>query len=234
MPKYYLALSCLQGRPMQAAFEDLSTLAPDGIQLTPGCAPTLGFSEFIRQQPLPLRTHHGFCYQALRQPVWSRGGDLLSQADSIHPPRLKDLNHGAEQRFWYQMTHLGERAPILETMYSGYILGSGPEILRAMEMKLPLAIDVSHIYIQLCQGTITKKHWAAVRNYSNIREVHVSANDGKRDLHRSLREDSFGLEWAKSYSGPVILENYCHRLSTAERLTQLAILREKSPELSQN
>lgn len=30
----YLALSCLQGRPMEWAFDELVSLQPDGVQLT--------------------------------------------------------------------------------------------------------------------------------------------------------------------------------------------------------
>lgn len=43
----YLALSCLQGRPMQSAFDELTELQPAGIQLTPGNAPTYGFEEHV-------------------------------------------------------------------------------------------------------------------------------------------------------------------------------------------
>ena len=42
-----LALSCLQGRPMQAAAEDLLGLDPDGLQLTPGNVPTPGFERWL-------------------------------------------------------------------------------------------------------------------------------------------------------------------------------------------
>ena len=39
----YLAMSCLQDLPMQRATEELLRLEVDGIQLTPGNAPTRGF-----------------------------------------------------------------------------------------------------------------------------------------------------------------------------------------------
>ena len=42
MKKLYLALSCLQGQPMQKAAEELISLNPYGLQLTPGNVPTIG------------------------------------------------------------------------------------------------------------------------------------------------------------------------------------------------
>jgi hypothetical protein len=68
-----------------------------------------------------------------------------------------------------------------------------------------------------------------VLDYDNNHEVHVSANDGRRDLHAPLTRATFGLEWAheRERAGiPLILECYFHRLSPDDRARQLALARE--------
>lgn len=118
---------------------------------------------------------------------------------------------------------------VLEIMYPGYGLGSGIEVEEAMERGVTLAIDVSHIYIQLRRGTMCESTWKRVQDYSNIAEVHVSANDGRGDLHHQITTSSFGLSWslAKARSGvPLVLECYMHKLSTDERKQQLDLLRD--------
>ena len=66
----YLAMSCLQGRPMSAAALDLLALGPDGLQLTPGNAPTPGFLDTLARDGVASRTHHGFHPEAMKQRVW--------------------------------------------------------------------------------------------------------------------------------------------------------------------
>lgn len=61
-----------------------------------------------------------------------------------------------------------------------------------------------------------------------MEEVHVFANDGRRDQHRPLTADTFGRAWARERlraGTPTVLECYMHQLSTAERQHQLATLR---------
>jgi len=56
----------------------------------------------------------------------------------------------------------------------------------------------------------------------------VSANDGRRDLHRPLGADEFGLDWARERlagGDPVVLECYMHKLSDAERRAQIDLVR---------
>lgn len=83
----FLALSCLQGRPMQEAFDELAALDVEGLQLTPGNAPTSGFAEHVRRHEGRTRTHHGFSPNALRVDVWDAQGQLKGRWDSVHPPR---------------------------------------------------------------------------------------------------------------------------------------------------
>ncbi len=82
-------------------------------------------------------------------------------------------------------------------MYPGYRLGCGAELERAMEQGLTLAVDVSHINIQLCAGVMSVCTWERLQRYAAIAEVHVSDNAGRVDSHGPLTADTFGLSWAK-------------------------------------
>ena len=203
---------------MHDAFDALSALPVDGIQLTPGNAPTEGFGAYVAGSDLAIRTHHGFTPQAIRRPVWAADGSPKGQWNSVHP-----LFGGADE--WLPPT---PTRFCLETMYPGQPLGSGQSIRRAMDLDLRLAVDVSHIFIQLQQGALSASDWNLLQEYDRIEEVHVSANNGERDSHQPIDTATFGLEWARSKgkSGtPVILESYMHRMSDTERRKQLDIVR---------
>lgn len=205
--KLYLALSCLQGRPFNDAVADLLALAPDGLQLTPG-----NVMQGAKQPPCQVRTHHGFSWDAMRQPVWSEYGRCLVDADSVHPPKDGERWRIEEDR-------------VYEVMYPGYNLGSGNAVEIAMSEGLWLAVDVSHVFIQLRLGCMSEDTWRALQEYERVAEVHVSANDGTRDTHRPIAPSTFGLDWARSRKVPVILESYIHRLSISERAKQLETVR---------
>ncbi|MFL5354900.1 hypothetical protein [Archangium sp.] len=220
-----LALSCLQGRPMQAAAEELLSLGAEGLQLTPGNAPTGGFEAWLKDRGVETRTHHGFHWRALRGPVWSPEAECLVGSHSVHPPRAQD---DAAAR-WFHRAGQGAFADrTLETMYPGYVLGTGEELERAMDMGLRLAVDVSHLCIQREAGVLAERTWKRLQDYPRIGEVHVSESLGQRDAHRPVHPATFGLGWVRERLGAgvdVILECYMHRLSPRERLGQLDILR---------
>jgi hypothetical protein len=217
----FLALSCLQGRPMGAALDELLALVPDGVQLTPGNHPTARFAE--RLATVRSRTHHGFSLTHVRHPVWRDDGTCAVGSDSVHPP---PLTHPAVARF------LDAPHPVLETMYPGYALGTGDELEQAMANGLPLAVDVSHLFLQREAGVLGEATWRRLQDYGSIAEVHVSKNDGRSDAHRPLTADTFGLEWAKQKlrgGTPVIVESYLHRLPTESRRAQLALFDQARP-----
>lgn len=216
----YLALSCLQGRPMQAAFDALAVLA-DGVQLTPGNVPTPDFALHVARSGVPIRTHQGFCWYQRRRAVWDDAGRCVSGSMSVHPPRtgLDWLERMArEHAIW----------PLLEVMYPGWMLGDGAQVERAMELGVRLAVDVSHVYIQRTQGAMSSVTWRRLQAYDHVHEIHVSANDGRADTHRPLTPETFGLAWAqeRAQSGcSVILESYFHRLDRGARQQQVALAR---------
>jgi hypothetical protein len=219
----YLALSCLQGREMLSAARELLGLGVNGIQLTPGNVPTPGFQEWLERQQVSTRTHHGFHLKALKRRVWSKEADCLVNADSVHPPQIKD---GIAET-WKQKAERGDYDRLLETMYPGYCLGCGEELSWAMDLGLKLAVDVSHIHIQLCQGVLDESVWHRLQAYDRIGELHVSANNGLADIHQALTKETFGLDWVRDRSSdgtPVILECYMHRLSDVQRREQIELV----------
>lgn len=195
---------------MRAAFRELSELA-DAVQLTPGNIPTPGF---VPSGPL----HHGFDPDRRSVPVW-RGAELLVRDRSVHPPEthhtsFRELAEAAERGF----------AATLETMYPGYLLGNGDELVWAMERKLPLAVDVSHLAIEREAGVLSDEVLARVLEYDRIEEVHVSRSVKMRDAHAPIDASTFGLEWvrARLRAGTlVVLECYMHKLSREERRRQI-------------
>lgn len=221
----YVAMSCLQGRPMQSAFDELARLGC-GIQLTPGNLPTPAFAAHVAASGVATRRHHGFAFAARRAAaVWDASGACLAASESVHPPEDTDAAH-ARWEAWYADA---PARPIVETMYPGYALGSGDAIARAMRDGWPLAVDISHAFIQRTQGAMTAAQWDALCDYDRIAEVHVSANRGEHDSHQPLADDTFGLAWARARLAAgtsVVLECYLHKLADGDRRRQIARVRD--------
>lgn len=196
---------------MQAAAAELWQLSPTGLQLTPGNVPSLDFQSWLSQAQIPFLTHHGFCWQALRQNVWNAHARCRVASHSVHPPQVGSV----DKALWWQMLENTEDLPLLETMYPGYLIGTGAELERAMDLELLLAVDVSHLHIQVCQGVLTEATLQRLWAYEQIGEIHLSHNRGQHDSHLPLQKDSFGLAWAleRGQHIPLVLECYMHKLS---------------------
>jgi hypothetical protein len=148
--------------------------------------------------------------------VWHDGA-VVSHSDSIHPPT-------ADHAAWLWQADVSE-LPVIEVMFPGYALGSGAEFRRAMDAGMRLAVDVSHLYIQLMSGSATRQDVAALMEYDHVAEIHVSHNDGTRDSHQPLSAATYGLAWARERSDvPAVFEGYLHRLSDHQRRTQVELL----------
>lgn len=200
---------------------DLLKLNPYGLQLTPGNIPSKNFENWLNQNKIKFIYHHGFSWFALKQKVWDENGKCLVNSDSIHPPEKNTL----DTEKWYKILEDND-LPTLETMYPNYFLGSGSEIEMAMSLKIKLAVDISHIYIQKYNNLISDKVWKKLQNYENIKEIHVSSNLGKFDSHFEISKKSYELNWAieRSKDIPIILECYMHKLSENDRLKQIKLL----------
>ena len=205
---------------MDAAFDELAALGAQGIQLTPGNAPTPQFAAHVARSKLPYRIHHGFSWLKRRRPVWNEK-DLVTHADSVHPPETM-----AEREWQAWLEDYADSHPILEIMTPGNRLGSSSEIMHAMERGVRLALDLSHLHILRCQGVLSDQDTRDLLNYEHIAEVHVSHDNGERDAHTSLTADTYGLAYARERIGelPVVLEGYMHKLPTDLRQEQLALL----------
>jgi hypothetical protein len=204
---------------MRAAFDELARLGV-GVQLAPGNVPERGFREHVEASGVAVRRHHGFAWTARVVDTW-RESVCAVESESVHPPFA---NEHADWRDWFERA---STRPILEVMYPGYALGTGDEVECAMDDGVVLAIDISHVFLQLAQGAMQVRTWQRLQSYPHVAEVHVSANQGRADSHRPLTADTFGLAWARERVGdaaPVVLECYMHKLSEQQRFDQLGLL----------
>ncbi|MFT3698697.1 MAG: hypothetical protein QM831_36460 [Kofleriaceae bacterium] len=218
----FVALSCLQGRVMTSAFDELAALNV-GIQLTPGNLPARGFREHVAASGVITRRHHGFTWRARKTETWVDAACAV-ESESVHPPLA------GEHLAWREWFERADTRPILEVMYPGYALGTGDEVERAMDDGIVIAVDVSHVFLQITAGAMHDRTWRRLQDYQRIAEVHVSANGGQHDSHRPLVPTTFGLPWARERVAdhPVILECYMHKLTTQQRFDQLGYLQETS------
>lgn len=222
---FLLALSCLQGHSSIDAARQLWTLSPDGLQLTPGCSPSAEFLPWLTQNSIPVSTHHGYTPTALRRPVWSADGTLTSTSDSIHPPKR---GHPAEAH-WLEQVLTSQRRPIVEVMYPGWCLSGTRAIAEALDAELNLAVDVSHLHIQRSAGALDDTTLRRLLESPLVTEVHLSANDGRRDLHHTADITSWGFGWAteRSIDGiPLIYEAYLHRVDHQTRKANIEAIRD--------
>jgi hypothetical protein len=212
---------------MEAAFDDLLVLSPEGIQLTPGNHPTVAFEQHVGRAP--IRTHHGFSFTSRKRDVWSSAATCAVLADSVHPPlRASDAARciAATGGLGAWLERSKGMLPILETMFPDYLLGTGAETEVAMVLRVPLAVDVSHVFIQLETGAMTLATWRRLAAYDLVSEVHVSANAGHRDSHLPLTRETFGLAWVRERHAagvPGVFECYLHKLSFRARMEQLRL-----------
>jgi hypothetical protein len=218
-----LAMSCLQGRTQRDAFAELTSLPIDGVQLTPGNLPSAGFAATLEGYQGVVRFHHGFDLQRYRTEVWGIDGRLLVSPHhrSVHPPQLKA---GVSKHWWHTAQQSGVT---IEVMYPGYAVGTGEDVKRAMHMQLPLAVDVSHLFIMRTQGAIDDNTLRQLLDYPPITEVHVSHNQGNADTHELLRTASYGLSFAKERMQdgcPCIVESYFHKASDDDRRRCIELL----------
>jgi sugar phosphate isomerase/epimerase len=217
----FLALSCFQSRTQDAALDELLPLHADGIQLTPGCLPSPGFRERVEREVKDVRVHHGFAWDAYRAEAWTPDGRpaLQGRDRSVHPPRGVATAVVIEAALRHDV--------LVETMYPGEALGTGDEIDAALDAGIRLAVDTSHLFIQRTAGVLSDRTLRRLFASHLVEEVHVSDNDGRRDLHREIGPETFLLPWARERVAelPVVIESYWHRTERGERARQVDRLR---------
>jgi hypothetical protein len=226
-------MSCLQGQSQIQAAQSLLDLGPDGLQLTPGNVPDPEFREWLEENQVTYNFHHAFDWDKYRRRVWtfnsyseeSRAGIecLAYPGASVHPP----LHTTTQDHNLLHYAAATDRT--LEVMYNPTsALADDSSLQFAMKVGVPLAVDTSHLKIALSQGSITLSTLKALMNYENVREVHVSENDGRHDQHRPIGWTTVLTDVSKhflSLNVPIVLECYMHRMERDERLHQVEILR---------
>lgn len=201
------------------AYLQLMSLGVDGIQLTPGNKP-----DGLDVLTLPnVSYHHGFTFRSKRQKVWDTDGTCLVENQTVHPPDF--IKEAVNKYTWFN--YINEHPEIvLETMYpargSDYPLSDSNSLNWAMDNNRPLAVDISHLKIQ---KELDNKTLNRLLNYDNIREIHVSDNNGQHDSHIAICDNTYLLSWAKERPEVKVLECYMHRMSEQEREKQICILR---------
>ncbi len=241
-----VALSAFQARTQDAAFEAVTRHAIDGVQLTPGNLPSPGFERRISAYPGVRLEHHGFAWEQYRRPVYDAAlaPIAIDRRRSVHPPRTASgvVSRSRRRRpasgpvttlaAWLEVAL--EHDLLLETMYPGYVLGTGEELEAALAARIRLCVDVSHLSIQRASGCLSDATLRRVLDYERVEEVHVSRAIGRRDAHAPHQPDSFGLDWARARASdlPVVLESYWHRVPFDEQQRQLDLLREPVPSVA--
>ncbi len=99
---------------MVQACRELQSLGVPGIQLTPGNVPDPTLAGEL--MGIPVRTHHGFSWKAMKQRVWDDAGRCLVTADSVHPPMQRDPAFDC----WWEAIQERSQPAIYEVMYPGY------------------------------------------------------------------------------------------------------------------
>lgn len=231
-----VALSAFQSRTQDDAFERVTRHALDGIQLTPGNLPCDGFRERVDAFGGVARLHHGFAWERYRRAVYDSSfrPDGIGRDHSVHPPRASAPARRGPTRAPVATTTFEEWLPIalehdllVETMYPGYVLGTGAELDAAMSAGLRLAVDVSHLEIQRFAGVLDEATQRRVCDYDRVEEIHVSRSAGLRDAHLPIDGRTPGVDWARERVDevPVVLESYWHRVEVGEQARQLELLR---------
>lgn len=220
---FYLAMSALQGKDQIEAYNQLISLNPDGFQLTPGNKINKSFKDTIS---VPYTLHHCYSWDKLRVELYDFDGNLrvhIEDNQSIHPPIPGKYTKSF--RYWLDNVAADH---IIENMYPGYFLGNDEELNALMDKNQRMAIDVSHLYICMFQKSISEKTLQRILNYQNIKEVHISQNDGRSDSHRYVTHNMPFADWAKERAKDgitIVFESYFHRLNQSERLEQMELAR---------
>lgn len=231
--RIYLAMSALQGRPAVEALRELVPLAREsgceGIQLTPGNSPPK--DRELPLQGLKSRFHHTYSPTSPIGKGWHRQDGALAFGTvtdnrSIHPP------FGREATIKEACDYFSKSSMLCEIPLYKQYLGASYSDCMALAEACPsgVAVDVSHLFISLTSEGWTVAQVREVMNLPNIREIHVSANNGRIDQHRSLFPTDFGLDWARERAQdniPVVLECYMHTLDSETRRKQFFIVRGK-------
>lgn len=202
----------------------------------------------FQQLGMTYRSHHAFVWESHHIPFnlaanfdyeyFARLTDWLANhnitAYSVHAGSYKTGTDKKEAytRFLKNVCQLEklccDRNIILgvETMYatppgnpSQNLLDNAADIKQFCQdiAAIKLVIDLAHLNIWH-QNNVTEKIEVLTLPIHNILEIHISDNDGKRDIHSPITETTWWLPWINllPLSVPIILESRMNYLPFQE------------------
>lgn len=209
MSKYiYFATSCFQGLHQIEAYKKLKSLKPKAIQLCSGNLIDKDFNQYVSKED---KVHHNFSYKIVAPPVYNSKLELLTHDErSVHTPN-KHLD-SFDFNTWLNKQNENQ---VFEIMHPGYWLANDEQINYYLDSKRPVALDISHVYILKCQNLISSKTEDRLKNYDNLKEIHISMNEGKKDSHLPATKNSFMVDWVieRKECCPIIYEGNFHKFT---------------------
>jgi sugar phosphate isomerase/epimerase len=115
----------------------------------------------------------------------------------------------------------------VETMYPSasatrWVLDNEADIRSFLAEELPVGIvaDCAHIKIGVTRGTMTPELFSDLLAHPSLAEIHISDNDGLKDIHQALSEDSLwfveALLGRTNRVAPVVYEGRMNGWSSCE------------------
>jgi hypothetical protein len=203
----HFATSCFQGIDQVEAYNKLKNLKPKAIQLCSGNKINKLFKSIISPQD---KVHHNFSYYSVAPSIYNNNLELLIQDErSVHPPNK--LLNSMTFKEWLEKQPENQ---VFEIMHPGYWLANDEEINYYLDTKRPIALDISHVYILKHQKLISDKTIKRIQGYDNIREIHISMNDGRRDSHQPATKEAFMVDWVVENKNlcPIVYEGNFHKV----------------------
>jgi sugar phosphate isomerase/epimerase len=204
-----------KGRTLDEVALEVCKSAYDGVEIAIGPRPVddpWQVVRFLRGSGKYVTAHHSVPLgkgRILRPSSYANAGEIAKvcyvfgiMRYSCHPPLIEGIVDSNDLVEWYvKMENIFDKMGIVfsvETMYperrGRWLTGGGStlefvdRIKRRLPNAKPLIIDLGHIYIGYNQGSWSDQQVDALLHMGGdiASEIHYSANDGVRDMHRKL------------------------------------------------
>jgi sugar phosphate isomerase/epimerase len=230
----YLSLSACGGISTRQALASITAAGIKQVELAIGVKPDLDAARAVAEYQaagIDFRAHHAFVWEAFHRPFdlsrsldrdyFERAIEWLAQISvtsySVHPGSYTDRPELVWESFLANLDWLSELCRSygiefgVETMYPicdrgyHYFLGDLESITKLKQMmpNLKWVLDLSHLNMWQ-QGRLEAID--LLRN--DLLEIHISDNDGRRDLHTAIGNRTWWLPYLERLpiSVPYIIE----------------------------